>query len=208
MARASDLSPEYVVMGYLIEGPSYGYQLHRQAEQEGEEGVPGEGEVGATEVTIEHAGGIGTVGWFVEDSACTSRDVRSYGDGMHYPIGEVARRTGITVRTLHHYDAIGLLSPPRRSRAGYRLYGGDEEHRLRQEIIDEEGGDLIRAYLRQMGPLLIEESMDWNIEGVKARIAEDVYEGILPIDGSFGVTLLSIEAWEWGDSDFHIGKVR
>ena len=34
MARASDLSPEYVVMGYLVEGPGYGYQLHRRAEQD------------------------------------------------------------------------------------------------------------------------------------------------------------------------------
>ena len=34
MVRASDLSPEYVVMGYLSEEPSYGYQLHQQAERD------------------------------------------------------------------------------------------------------------------------------------------------------------------------------
>jgi len=39
-----------------------------------------------------------------------------------WKIGELARATGLTVRTLHHYDALGLLSPSGRSRAGYRLY--------------------------------------------------------------------------------------
>lgn len=37
-------------------------------------------------------------------------------------IGEVARRTGVTVRALHHYDRLGLLVPSSRSEAGYRLY--------------------------------------------------------------------------------------
>ncbi|WP_428845728.1 MerR family DNA-binding transcriptional regulator [Comamonas testosteroni] len=37
--------------------------------------------------------------------------------------GEVARRAGVSVRTLHHYDSIGLLRPDARSEAGYRLYG-------------------------------------------------------------------------------------
>lgn len=37
-------------------------------------------------------------------------------------VGELARKTGLTVRTLHHYDDIGLLTPSARSDAGYRLY--------------------------------------------------------------------------------------
>lgn len=41
---------------------------------------------------------------------------------MLLQIGELAKRTGLTVRALHHYDAIGLLSPSARSDAGYRLY--------------------------------------------------------------------------------------
>jgi len=39
-----------------------------------------------------------------------------------WKIGELARATGLTVRTLHHYDAVGLLPPSERSEAGYRLY--------------------------------------------------------------------------------------
>ena len=49
---------------------------------------------------------------------------------MHLKVGELARRTGLTVRTLHHYDAIGLLAPSARSPAGYRLYGAADIGRL------------------------------------------------------------------------------
>jgi DNA-binding transcriptional MerR regulator len=45
-------------------------------------------------------------------------------------VGEVARATGLTVRTLHHYDEIGLLVPSERSGAGYRLYGAGDVRRL------------------------------------------------------------------------------
>src|SRR4051794_26646537 len=45
-------------------------------------------------------------------------------------IGEVAAATGLTVRTLHHYDEIGLLTPSARSEAGYRLYADDDVRRL------------------------------------------------------------------------------
>lgn len=37
-------------------------------------------------------------------------------------VGELARRTGLTVRTLHHYDEIGLLAPSSRTASGHRLY--------------------------------------------------------------------------------------
>ena len=47
-------------------------------------------------------------------------------------VGELARRTGLTVRTLHHYDDIGLLSPSRRTASGHRLYALSEVRRLQQ----------------------------------------------------------------------------
>lgn len=49
---------------------------------------------------------------------------------MLLKIGELAKRTGLTVRTLHHYDAIGLLCPSARSDAGYRLYNRADIERL------------------------------------------------------------------------------
>lgn len=51
---------------------------------------------------------------------------------MSYSVGEVARLTGITVRTLHHYDEIGLLPPGDRSAAGYRRYSESDLERLHQ----------------------------------------------------------------------------
>jgi DNA-binding transcriptional MerR regulator len=47
-------------------------------------------------------------------------------------VGELAQRTGLTVRTLHHYDSIGLLRPSARSDAGYRLYDRNDVARLQQ----------------------------------------------------------------------------
>src|SRR5579872_291421 len=47
-------------------------------------------------------------------------------------VGEVARRSGLSVRTLHHYDDLGLLSPAHRSEAGYRLYSAADVARLQQ----------------------------------------------------------------------------
>ena len=41
---------------------------------------------------------------------------------MLIQVGELAKRAGMTVRTLHHYEQTGLLTPSARSAAGYRLY--------------------------------------------------------------------------------------
>lgn len=49
-----------------------------------------------------------------------------------YRASEFAALTGVTVRTLHHYDRAGLLKPTRRTGAGYRLYGAREFARLQQ----------------------------------------------------------------------------
>jgi len=49
-------------------------------------------------------------------------------------INEVAKLTGVTVRTLHYYDEIGLLSPSKTTEAGYRLYN-EEKLALLQQIL-------------------------------------------------------------------------
>ena len=49
-----------------------------------------------------------------------------------WKVGELAGATGLTVRTLHHYDEIGLLKPSRRTRSGHRLYGEADVARLQQ----------------------------------------------------------------------------
>lgn len=57
-----------------------------------------------------------------------------------YRVAEVAAIAGVTVRTLHHYDALKLLVPSARSRAGYRLYTDADLLRLQQIVIQRELG--------------------------------------------------------------------
>ncbi|XGX79577.1 HTH-type transcriptional activator TipA [Terrabacter sp. BE26] len=52
-----------------------------------------------------------------------------------WTVGQVAELFGVTVRTLHHYDEIGLLVPSERSRAGYRLYTDGDLQRLQQVVV-------------------------------------------------------------------------
>jgi MerR family transcriptional regulator, thiopeptide resistance regulator len=51
-------------------------------------------------------------------------------DGRTWRVGELAERTGITVRALHHYHEIGLLVPSGRNGAGHRLYTDEDVRRL------------------------------------------------------------------------------
>lgn len=50
-------------------------------------------------------------------------------------VKEVSALTGVSVRTLHYYDAIGLLKPQKVTEAGYRLYGGAELSRLQNILL-------------------------------------------------------------------------
>ncbi|MGP8301266.1 MerR family transcriptional regulator [Streptomyces inhibens] len=59
---------------------------------------------------------------------------------MGYSVGQVSGFAGITVRTLHHYDKAGLLSPSDRSPAGYRLYSDADLARLQQILFYRELG--------------------------------------------------------------------
>lgn len=45
-------------------------------------------------------------------------------------IGELAERTGLSLRTIRHYDDEGLLTPTTRSTGGFRLYSLDDHERL------------------------------------------------------------------------------
>lgn len=59
---------------------------------------------------------------------------------MSYPVGKVAELAGVTVRALHHYDEIGLLSPSERSASGYRRYEEADLERLQQILYYRELG--------------------------------------------------------------------
>lgn len=73
---------------------------------------------------------------------------------MSYTVGAVARLSGVTVRTLHHYDEIGLLTPSGRSDAGYRRYGEADLDRLQRILFYRELGfglDQIKSVMTDGG---------------------------------------------------------
>ncbi|KVR13451.1 MerR family transcriptional regulator [Burkholderia ubonensis] len=78
---------------------------------------------------------------------------------MRLKVGELAKRSGLTVRTLHHYHAIGLLTPSARADNGYRLYDRDDIARLHQiQALRRFGLSLaeIGDYLNQPGAPLVD----------------------------------------------------
>lgn len=72
-----------------------------------------------------------------------------------YRVKDVARLARVTVRTLHHYDAIGLLVPSR-TRTGHRVYGEDDLLRLQQILIGRELG----LPLEEIGCMLTDPHFD------------------------------------------------
>jgi DNA-binding transcriptional MerR regulator len=89
----------------------------------------------------------------------------------HLTVGRVAELAGVTVRTLHHYDEIGLLQPSARTVAGYRAYSAGDVERLREvlayrrlgfglreiaDLVDDPDTDAV-AHLRRLRGLLIDQ---------------------------------------------------
>jgi MerR family transcriptional regulator, thiopeptide resistance regulator len=86
-------------------------------------------------------------------------------DARRWKVGDLAASTGLTVRTLHHFDEIGLLRPTERTDAGHRLYTADDVRRLYRILalrhlgiplgeiaasLDGDSGDLAVAVRRQL----------------------------------------------------------
>jgi MerR family transcriptional regulator, thiopeptide resistance regulator len=140
-----------------------------------------------------------------------------------YAIGEVAALAGTTVRTLHHYDRIGLLSPSERGGNGYRRYRPSDLERLQTILFYRElefGLDRIAAlldgdedpldHLRRQHALLLdrrarldrlvrtlETTMDARRTGVNLTPEET-----LEVFGDFDPAEHAAEAEErWGDTD-------
>ncbi len=76
--------------------------------------------------------------------------------GRMFQASEFARAAGVSVRTLHHYDRMGLLKPSRRKASGYRLYGEHDFARLQQIVTLK----FIGLPLKQIKALLDTNSLD------------------------------------------------
>jgi DNA-binding transcriptional MerR regulator len=140
-----------------------------------------------------------------------------------YLVSEVARIAGISVRALHHYDAIGLLVPKGRTGAGYRVYDLEDLLRLQQILIGREQGlaleDIRRALddprfdraqaLRAQKRELLDRARrtDAMIRAIDAALALLEGEGGTAMDAKqlfdgFDPAAYEAEVQErWGDTD-------
>ncbi len=144
--------------------------------------------------------------------------------GQMWTVGQVADELGVTVRTLHHYDEIGLVSPSDRSPAGYRLYGVADLERLQNVVVyrrlgfaleeivtllDESGADLTSHLRRQRDAVMsrldelsglvsaIDRALEKQMSGIQLSKAE---QRELFGDG-FSEDYAAEAQQRWGDSD-------
>ena len=133
-------------------------------------------------------------------------------------VGEVSRITGVSIRTLHHYDAIGLLKPSAVTESGYRLYDDEALERLQYIMFFRE----LQFPLKEIGKII--ENPDFNKNEaleMQIKMLEMQYEHIGNLI-SFareikekGVTAMSFKAFDksqieeyaveakkkWGDTE-------
>lgn len=89
-----------------------------------------------------------------------------------WKVGDLAKKTGVSVRTLHYYDEIGLLSPSCRTEAGYRLYDKDDIMRLQQIMSLRQIGlslEEIRECIEQRN-FSFTHAIQLHIEGLRSQM--------------------------------------
>ena len=155
----------------------------------------------------------------------------SRGGGESYTVGQVAALARVTVRTLHHYDEIGLLVPGDRSAAGYRRYSGDDLARLQRilfyrelgfgldeitKILDDPDSDPLDHLRRQHGLLTeraerlieligtVEKTMEAHAMGIRLT-PDEMFE----VFGDDDPIKHAAEAeHRWGDTDAYRESAR
>ncbi len=92
-----------------------------------------------------------------------------------WKIGELARRTGLTVRTLHHYDEIGLLSPAERSDGGHRVYDEADVQRLYRIVSLRSFGFPLDAIAQALDSQAFDPkaAVDDHLRRLEAQIAQE-----------------------------------
>jgi MerR family transcriptional regulator, thiopeptide resistance regulator len=150
---------------------------------------------------------------------------------MSYTVGQVAGLAGVTIRTLHHYDEIGLLTPGGRTSAGYRRYDDPDLERLQQILLYRELGFTLeeiavilddpdadpREHLRRQHRLLTERiarlrdmvaAVEYVLEAQKVGI-DLTPEEKLEVFGQFDPDQYADEAEQrWGGTGAYAESVR
>ncbi|NOR70003.1 MAG: DUF2528 family protein [Methylomarinum sp.] len=73
-----------------------------------------------------------------------------------------------------------------------------------QSRIDDADGDIEKAYLTMLGQHIIDESIEWNADGIKSQY--DDREGWADLRGGCGVELISCDTWIFSDDEFNFEK--
>lgn len=114
-----------------------------------------------------------------------------------YRVGELAGLTGVSVRTLHHYDRIGLLRPARYTEGGHRLYAADDLLRLQQILTLR----FLGFPLKQIGEVLDRPGFDAAASlRVQRRALRDRIAELERIEAVLGELLdrrLGSGTWSW-----------
>ena len=133
-------------------------------------------------------------------------------------VKEVSHITGVSVRTLHHYDAIGLLKPAKITEAGYRLYDHAALQRLHtilllkelqfslkdiKDILDSPGFDPMDALAQQIRMLELQRQHLNDLIDHARKIQKT---GVIPMDfSSFDTEKIDRYAAQakekWGKTD-------
>ncbi|MES9542820.1 MULTISPECIES: MerR family transcriptional regulator [unclassified Actinomadura] len=87
-------------------------------------------------------------------------------------VGRAAALVGVTVKTLHHWDAVGLVRPSGRTAAGYRVYSGEDVARMHRVLVYRELG----LPLAEIGRLLDDPGTDArdHLRRQRAQLAERI----------------------------------
>jgi DNA-binding transcriptional MerR regulator len=119
-------------------------------------------------------------------------------------VGELAALANLTVRTLHHYDSIGLLRPSARSDAGYRLYDRDDVARLHRIqalrafgmsladiglTLDSEAGSPLAIVDRQLAALEMRMAQAARLRNQLLRVRAELVSGGTPSLSTWLTTL-------------------
>lgn len=132
---------------------------------------------------------------------------------MVYTIKKLADLAGVSVRTLHYYDEIGLLKPQFRNKSGYRYYGEEAVMRLQQIMFFRELG----FGLKEIGKIILKPDFD-VLEALQSHRAlllkksERVNELLVTVDKTIkklkGEVKMQIKEYYQGFSDEQIEKYR
>lgn len=71
--------------------------------------------------------------------------------------------------------------------------------------IDDEGGNVETAYLKMLGKEMLPETTRLNIHGILDYFSQE--EGWSPLDGSFGIRLVSVDSWEFETNEFVVQEI-